>query len=261
MSIEQKKIFSEPDTQYPILIMHIIDHTVPTPEENIALDELLLLKAEAGEMGESLRFWEADEHFVVLGRAGKVDDECFRDKCFSDGVKIIRRISGGGTVLEGPGCVNYSAVLAYDSHRDYPNIRGSYSAILGSICSSLGEYGCKARVMPISDIAVEEKKISGNSQARKRKYFLHHGTFLYNFDIDKVSAYLKHPPAEPEYRKGRRHGAFIANTRLSREKIKEAVLRSFSQTREKLTLDEKHLTDLKTLIDTKYTLDSWNRAF
>jgi lipoate-protein ligase A len=241
--------------------MYLVDYTPTTPEENIALDELLLLKAEAGDMGESLRFWEANKYFVVLGRAGKIEDECFRDKCLSDGVKIIRRASGGGTVLEGPGCINYSAVLAYDSHREYRDIRGSYDAILGNICSNLGKCGYRAEIMPISDIAIGKKKISGNAQARKKKYFLHHGTFLYDFDIDKVSKYIKHPAAEPEYRKGRRHGAFISNIHLSSDEIKGAVTRSFRLSGDKQAFGRDSLADLKDLIDTKYALDSWNRAF
>ena len=93
--------------------MQLVDYPTKTPEENIALDELLLQKAESGEIGEVARFWESEEDFVVLGRAGKVNEECFLKKCHNEGVKIIRRASGGGTVLQGKVSLNYTLILSY----------------------------------------------------------------------------------------------------------------------------------------------------
>jgi len=75
----------------------------------------------------------------------------------------------------------------------------------------------------LSDIAVDNKKISGNAQARKKKYFLHHGTFLYDFDIGKIPYYLKYPPKEPNYRKNRSHSDFLTNIPLTPEQLKECI--------------------------------------
>ena len=89
--------------------------TCPTlsPQENIHLDEELLLKTELSKEGETLRFWESKEYFVVIGRSGKAEEECHLDRCSRDGIKIVQRLSGGGTVLQGPGCLNYSLILSY----------------------------------------------------------------------------------------------------------------------------------------------------
>ena len=60
---------------------------------------------------EILRFWEAPETFVVVGYANKVATEVDLDACAAKKLPIFRRCSGGGTVLQGPGCLNYALIL------------------------------------------------------------------------------------------------------------------------------------------------------
>jgi lipoate-protein ligase A len=241
--------------------MRLIEYATHTPEENIAMDELLLQKAEAGRMGETLRFWEAEEHFVVVGRACKVREDCLEEKCTRDAVKILRRISGGGTVLQGPGCVNYSAVLFYESDKGYSSIRSSYRNILGKMSEVMRARGLNVTFYPTSDLTLDGRKISGNAQARKRKYFLHHGTFLYDFDLERVSSYLKHPGKEPEYRKGRTHKNFLTNIPISREDLMGLVKEVFSCREDILEIRKDDLRVLNRLIADKYSSDRWNHAF
>ncbi|MGD2279050.1 MAG: lipoate--protein ligase family protein, partial [Candidatus Omnitrophota bacterium] len=192
------------------------------------MDEFLLAKAEKGEMGETLRFWEAKEHFIVVGRAGKVKEDCFTGRCLEDGVRILRRVSGGGTVLQGPGCLNYSAVLSYERGNDFKDIRTSYNYILGKISDNFKAKGVNVDFFPVSDLALGGKKVSGNAQARKKRFFLHHGTFFYAFDLPRVASYLKHPSSEPEYRNSRPHKDFLTNLPISGDRIKRSILEVFS---------------------------------
>ncbi len=242
--------------------MKLVDITFHIPEENIAADEVLLSKAEEGVLGETLRFWEAAEHFVVLGRSGKIQKECFVEACQEDGIKIIRRISGGGTVLQGPGCLNYSLVLSLERDGEYRKINDSYRNILGRIAYVLRSKGYDAELFPISDIAIGEKKISGNAQARKRKFFLHHGTLLFNFEIAKIYQYLKHPPKEPEYRRGRVHKKFVANIPTSFEDLREVIKEVFIRKNiSSWKPDKVVLEEVKALAQGKYLSDKWNHAF
>ncbi|MBU1084498.1 MAG: lipoate--protein ligase family protein [Candidatus Omnitrophica bacterium] len=223
------------------------------------MDELLLTKAEEGRGGEVLRLWESCEYFVVLGRAGKLLDECFDGKCAEDGIKIIRRVSGGGTVLQGPGCVNFSLILSYGRDEKYGDIMSSYGAILGRIAGGFSAKGVKLEYMPISDLALSGNKVSGNAQARKKSFFLHHGTFLSSFDTDKVKRYLKHPPKEPAYRKGRGHDNFMGDIGIPVSEVKEILMKTFEADIPSGFDD----TDakLRTLATKKYTSDEWNRMF
>ncbi|TAL05365.1 MAG: lipoate--protein ligase family protein, partial [Verrucomicrobia bacterium] len=91
--------------------MKALDLTLPTPAENLACDEALLDAAEAGPGDEVLRFWESREHFVVVGYANKVASEVNVAACEAKSIPILRRCSGGGTVVQGPGCLNYALVL------------------------------------------------------------------------------------------------------------------------------------------------------
>src|SRR5436189_5062888 len=86
----------------------LLDFTAPTLNENLALDEALLLAAEAGKRGEVLRFWEWPMPAVVLGAGGSLTIDVNEQACQVDGVPIHRRASGGGTVLLGRGCLLFS---------------------------------------------------------------------------------------------------------------------------------------------------------
>ena len=94
--------------EHRIATMHFLDLTLPDLAENLALDESLLLDAERGGGGETLRLWAWPNYAVVLGAGGVIADDVNETACAADGVPLARRASGGGTVLLGPGCLLYS---------------------------------------------------------------------------------------------------------------------------------------------------------
>ncbi len=241
--------------------MKIIDFQTTSPEENLAMDEFFLAKAERLETGETLRFWKPVADFVVIGRSGKVDEECFVAQCAEDGIKILRRISGGAAVLESAGCLNYSAVLSYSRDAVFRSITGSYERIMADLVERFRGKGVDAEFLPYSDLAVGGRKFSGNAQARKKRYFLHHGTVLYGMDMSKVAKYLKHPPKEPEYRKRRSHGEFLTNISISAADAESVVREAFKCGNDHWRPDPSDLGGLRDLIERKYLSDSWNLCF
>jgi lipoate---protein ligase len=200
--------------------MRYLDLTLPAAADNLALDEALLLAAESGAAGEVLRLWEWPRPAVVLGAGCRLADDVDEEACRADGVRILRRASGGGTVLLGPGCLLYSLVLRYDRAPALAEIQPSYTYILGRVGQALDAAAAPAGT---SDLAIEGRKFSGNAQQRKRDHLLHHGTLLYAFDPDPVARYLRPPPRQPEYREGRVHADFLRNLDLPGEELKRRL--------------------------------------
>lgn len=187
--------------------MRVIDLTFKSPYENIEYDEKLLNLAEENDTGPILRFWESMGYFVCLGLLDKEENSIFKEACDKDHIPVVKRNSGGGTVVLGPGCLTY--VLILPKEKQFIEVRKSYHHILSTVCNALQKIGYKAEIKGVFDITIENKKIGGSAQLRKKRYFLHHGTILYNFNINLISRYLKKPERKPKYRGNRSHKDFL----------------------------------------------------
>lgn len=210
--------------------MRVEDLSFADPLKNIQFDEELLHLADHNNGGEVLRFWESPVLCVVLGRTCDPLVEVDTVRAERDGVAVVRRSSGGGTVLQGPGCLNFALVL--DKSRDplLMSIAGSYQYVLERVLGGLHALGVEGVLRPVCDLALasNDKKFSGNAQRRGRNYILHHGTLLYNFDLAKVSVYLRMPPKMPAYRQGREHDSFVTNIAIDPENVKRAIRDQFN---------------------------------
>src|SRR6266487_2062568 len=134
--------------------MKYLDLTLPSAAENLALDEALLLQAEAGRRKESLRLWEWPEPAVILGAGCKLAEDVDQWACETDRVPILRRSSGGGTVLLSAGCLCFTLVLNYDRHSASQEIRSSVRYILGRIREKLLSMHPGVELAGISDLAL-----------------------------------------------------------------------------------------------------------
>ncbi len=214
--------------------MVLKDISLTTPHENILYDDALLALAEEGAGGEVLRFWEGVDPFIVLGRVSKAGEDVNFEAAFADAVPVVRRSSGGGTVVQGKGCLNYSLILSKEEHPQAADLKRSYEFILGRVIGALGRIGIDAAFQPISDIALagSQKKISGNAQRRLRRFILHHGTILCDFDLTLIERYLAFPKSVPEYRAGRAHLDFVANISVPADRVKEEIAKAFKAGKE-----------------------------
>lgn len=193
------------------------------PLEDVALDEALLLSAEDGGGPPVLRLWEAPRYAVVLGRSGRAQEEIDPAACLRDDVPVLRRCSGGGAVLLGPGCLVFSLVLPVEPVEHLHNIVQETARVLGRLAAALKPHVPAIAQRGTSDLAVGGRKVSGNSQRWLRRVFLHHGTLLYDFDVERVARYLRPPPREPEYRAGRPHEEFLTNLPLDGAMLRRIV--------------------------------------
>jgi lipoate-protein ligase A len=191
---------------------------------------------------------------AVLGAGCRLAEEVDEAACQADGVPLLRRASGGGTVLWGRGCLLYSLVLNQESHPALADIRASYRHILQRVAQAVDLPGIT--VAGISDLALGQRKFSGNAQQRKRRHLLHHGTLLYAFDLDAVARYLRQPPRQPDYRAGRDHQHFLMNLPLSAEQLKQRLRRAWAAEDGEVPWSEEAV---RQLCEEKYALDEWTR--
>ncbi len=110
--------------------MKHLDLTLPSPAENLAADEALLDWCEAGHGDEMLLFWEPRETFVVVGYANKIATEVNVVACAAKKIPIFRRCSGGGTVVQMPGGLNYSLILRIAENGPTRNISSANQFIM-----------------------------------------------------------------------------------------------------------------------------------
>lgn len=188
---------------------------------DLALDDTLLEREQ-----ETLRFWECSNLCVVLGRSGNAQEDVYLKACAAEGVPVLRRSSGGGTVLLAPGCLNYALVLSLATRPELTSVARSYEIILGWVVRALALDGLEVAG---SDILLFDRKVSGNSQRRTRGWLLHHGTLLYqSVDLGAVERLLREPARKPLHRRGRRHAQFLTKLPLTREELMARLPTVFS---------------------------------
>jgi lipoate-protein ligase A len=202
------------------MIMHPETDGTREPAQNDLAREWELFQAvETGLAACVWRTWQSPRPVVVLGRHTPAADHVIVDACRDDQVAVLRRFSGGGAVVLGPGCLNYAVALSLVSHPHLMEVATSFHVILGRIVGSMGVAGL--HIAGESDLAVDGRKVSGNAQRRGRRALLHHGTLLFDFDPGLATRYLQEPVRQPAYRAHRPHADFLGHLPLAPEKIIE----------------------------------------
>ena len=257
--------------------MKFLDQTFASPAENLACDEALLDAAECGESGEVLRIWESPQPFVVVGYANRIASEVNVQACKAKGIPVLRRCSGGGTVLQGPGCLSYALVLANFDSGPMNNISSTNRFIMErnrAVIEDLLSDDVAAELATTihvvirghTDLALithlplptDPRKFSGNSQRRRRSFVLFHGTFLLDFDLSLAGECLLMPSRQPEYRADRTHDDFLINLKLPPDTVKRALCEAWSAN----SLSSDYPSErIASLISDKYSTTKWNYKF
>jgi lipoate-protein ligase A len=159
---------------------------------NMAIDRAVLEAHSKNKVPPTVRFYTWSPPAISIGYFQGLDEEVDLGICKRLGIDYVRRITGGGAVFH-ENELTYSIVIS-ESHPEIPkNILDSYARICGAVMKGLTNIGIESRYMPINDIIVNKKKISGNAQTRKLKTVLQHGTVLTDVDVDKMFSVLKVP--------------------------------------------------------------------
>ncbi len=210
--------------------LKLLDRTFPTPAEDLAADEALLDLCEEGAVeGGVLRFYDPVRTCVVVGYGNSAGREVDVQACVAEGIPVLRRISGGGTVLLGPGCLAYALVLPVASHAELETVGGTNRFVMERNRAAVEHcLGQPVSIRGHTDLTVGDRKFSGNAQRRRRQALLFHGTMLLGADLGSFPRLLRMPSQEPDYRGGRSHLDFVTNLGLPAVALKEVLARAWN---------------------------------
>ncbi len=159
---------------------------------NMAVDEAMLLLRDEDKIPNTLRLYVFNPSAVTIGYFQRINDAVNIDFLDKRNIPFTRRITGGGSVYHDVnGEVTYSIIA---SIRDVAtDVLKSYEIICKGIVYAINKFGLDAQFVPINDVVVGGKKISGSAQSRKKRALLQHGTLMYNTDLMTLASSLKAP--------------------------------------------------------------------
>lgn len=162
--------------------MRYIINNSTNPYFNIALEEYCLMHVDPGE--DYFLLWQ-NEPSIIIGRNQNTLEEINQRFVKERGIKVVRRISGGGAVYHDLGNLNFTFISRVEPGRPI-----NFSVFVNPIINVLRELGVDATLVGRNDIVAYGKKISGNAQRLYQRKFLHHGTLLFDVNIEDLAEAL-----------------------------------------------------------------------
>lgn len=153
------------------------------PAFNLGLEEYLLRETKDS----YLILWR-DEPSIIVGRHQLTSKELNHEYVFQHLIPVVRRISGGGTVFHDHGNLNYTFIDNVSENREI-----DYNRFCQPIIETLRKLGVQAELSGKSDICIGDAKISGTAIYMYHNRILHHGTLLFDSDLDILRLVLRAP--------------------------------------------------------------------
>lgn len=155
--------------------------------------------------------WRPDKMYIILGASNRAEEALFLDNVRQDALTVMKRPSGGQTVMLTP---NNLVIAAVFSDQQVMKPKDVFSMLNKLIISGIEEAGMdNLSQRGISDIAIAGKKILGSSIYKNKDKLLYHAVLNLGEPASTFERYLKHPTREPDYRKGRNHAEFVTSLR------------------------------------------------
>jgi len=249
--------------------MRLLSYTAKSAAEDLALEEAIHTSIEEGLSPNTWRVWQAARPALILGTGQESAKEAHLDAARAEEVPVLRRHSGGGAVVIGPGTLNFSAFFRIADMAGSETIQGATAGALKPVVDLLARWGVRATAAGLSDLAVigadgTLRKVAGNSQARKKRTVLVHGTILADPDWNRIARLLNFPSSVPAYRAGRDHRSFLTSLK---ENGAPSDIQSFSEglfqtlasgIYMQAAPSEDETLRAQRLLDEKYSRDEWN---
>ncbi len=167
--------------------MILIDRTETDPYFNIAAEEYVLK-----EFTEDVFMLWVNSPAVIIGKHQVAAAEADMIYTYKKNIPLIRRITGGGTVYHDEGNLNYSLLVSGEKGKLV-----DYEKYSGSVIRALATQELIASLQGKSNLAIKGLKFSGNAEHVFRNRVLHHGTILFNSDLERLRKCIR--PAHNNY--------------------------------------------------------------
>ncbi len=240
-------------------MIRVINESV-NPYFNLALEEYLLKELDLGE--DLFMLWQ-NSPAIIVGRNQNTWDEINHAFVEENKIAVVRRLTGGGAVYHDLGNLNFTFIARGQRTGDY-----DFESFAKPIVAALRSLGVAAEFAGRNDILVAGKKVSGNAQYRHGNSVLHHGTLLFDTDMNNLVRAL-HVSQEKLVSKG------VASVRsrvtnikehlphpLEMEEFKAALVKALFQAeggqKAEYRLSGRDLARVEELVRTKYGTWEWN---
>ena len=232
---------------------YFITNQQTDPYYNLATEEYLLKQTD----GYYIYLW-INDRAVIVGKNQNALEEVNLAYTEKNGIKVVRRLTGGGTVYHDKGNLCYTVIAPYDSAKD------NYKVFTAPVIEYLKSLGVNAEFSGRNDIVIDGKKISGNAQTIYKERIMHHGTILFDTDGTELEKCLN-----PSKLKMQSKG--IKSVRARVTNVKEHLARNISVQEFKKGLEQWLLKDcqpyefssaqqqeISLLVKEKYSTYEWN---
>lgn len=163
--------------------MKFIDWKETDPRINLAFEEYVFNQMDQNES--YFLLWQ-NNNAVIVGKHQNTIEEINQEYVKANGIRVVRRLSGGGAVYHDMGNLNFTFIVN-DNGREPFDFKTFTKPLVGVLQS----LGVDAEFNSRNDIAIEGKKFSGNAQYARSGRILHHGTILFNSELSAIQRALK----------------------------------------------------------------------
>ncbi len=161
--------------------MVYIESGSTNPFFNLALEQYIF---DAMDPAKSYCMLWQNENTIVVGKHQNAREEINPDFVRETGARVVRRLSGGGAVYHDLGNLNFTFIADAKDGFDFSGFCAPVVALLRSL-------GVPAELSGRNDMTIRGAKFSGNAQYIKRGRIMHHGTILFDSDLDIIARALR----------------------------------------------------------------------
>lgn len=156
------------------------------PYFNLAAEEYLMKNT----IEEVFMLWRCHST-VVVGKHQNALAEINYPYVKKNDIKVARRLSGGGTVFHDKGNVNFTFIRNGEKGKLV-----DYKRHIIPVIDMLKKTGINAKPGKKNEILLEGKKISGNAEHIYKSRILHHGTLLFDSELDTLNRAIQTTPGK-----------------------------------------------------------------